>query len=65
MLAGAAEALHAAIGAPPSPAERAVGERFESGLRIHEHEELHAAWLEGKAMALERALAYALDRTDP
>jgi predicted ATPase len=61
-LAGAAEALHAAIGAPPSPAERAVGERFESRLRIHADEELNAAWVEGKAMALDRALDYALDR---
>jgi predicted ATPase len=61
-LAGAAEALHAAIGAPPSPAERAVGERFESRLRIYADEELDAAWVEGKAMVLDRALDYALDR---
>jgi predicted ATPase len=61
-LAGAAEALHAAIGAPPSPAERAVGERFESGLRVHEDEALGSAWAEGKAMSLDRVLDYALER---
>ena len=61
-LAGAAEALHAAIGAPPSPAERAVGERFESRLRVHDDEELDAAWVEGKAMSLDRVLDYALQR---
>jgi predicted ATPase len=57
-LAGAAEGLHAAIGAPPSPAERAVGERFESRLR---GEEVKAAWLEGKTMSLDRVLVYALE----
>jgi predicted ATPase len=61
-LAGAAEALHAAIGTPPSPAERAVGERFESGLRDHEDHELAAAWAEGTAMALDRVLDYARNR---
>jgi predicted ATPase len=60
-LAGAAEALHAAIGAPPSPAERAVGERFESGLRGHEDDELAAAWVEGTAMALDQVLDLARD----
>jgi hypothetical protein len=62
-LAGAAEALHAAIGAPPSPAERAVGERFESHLRVNEEEELGAAWVEGKEMSLDRVLDYALEAT--
>jgi predicted ATPase len=61
-LAGAAEALHAAIGAPPSPAERAVGEQFESRLRVDEDEELGAAWVEGKEMSLDRVLDYALER---
>src|ERR671935_1813164 len=61
-LAGAAEALHATIGAPPSPAERAVSERFESGLRGREDDELAAAWAEGTAMPLDRVLDYARDR---
>jgi hypothetical protein len=61
-LLGAAEALHAAIGAPPSPAERAVGEQFESRLRVDEDEELRAAWVEGKEMSLDGVLDYALER---
>jgi hypothetical protein len=63
-LAGAAEALHAAIGAPPSPAERAVGEQFESRLHVDEDEELGAAWMAGKEMALDRVLDYALERVE-
>ena len=60
-LAGAAEELHAAIGAPPSPAERAVAERFESSLRTHADEDIAAARRAGEAMALDRVLDYALD----
>ena len=62
LLSGAAHALHAAIGAPPSPAERAMAERFESHLPVHEDEELAAAWAEGRAMDLERVFDVALDR---
>jgi tetratricopeptide (TPR) repeat protein len=61
LLAGAAEALHAAIGAPPSPAERAVAERFEPHLGPDQDEELVSAWAEGRSMGLERALDFALE----
>jgi predicted ATPase len=62
-LAGAAEAVHVTIGAPPSPADRAVRERFEFPLRVHEDDELRAAWMRGNAMPLNRVLGYALDRS--
>jgi predicted ATPase len=63
-LAGAAGALHAAIGAPPSAAERAIAERFESRLPVHEDEELGVAWMAGESMELGRVLDYALKWID-
>jgi predicted ATPase len=61
VLSGAAEALHAAIGAPPSPAERAIAERFDPHL-VADEEDLVAAWAEGRSLSVEEVVDYALER---
>jgi predicted ATPase/class 3 adenylate cyclase len=63
LLAGAAENLHAAIKAPPSPAERAVSEPFLSIARAAVDEEsFEAAWERGRLMPYDAAVAYALEK---
>jgi tetratricopeptide (TPR) repeat protein len=60
-LAGVAEALHAAIKAPPSPAEDAVSERFIPTARAAiDERSFVAAWRRGSAMTLDEATTYAL-----
>lgn len=62
VLSGAAEALHTLIGAPPSPAEQAVGERFTSTARAEVAEDAFAAaWEQGRTLQLEEALDYAVE----
>jgi predicted ATPase/class 3 adenylate cyclase len=60
-LSAAAEILHAAIEAPRSPAERAVGERFvdQALAQLGDHD-LAVASKRGRAMSLDEALDYAL-----
>jgi predicted ATPase/class 3 adenylate cyclase len=65
LLAGAAESLHAAIKAPPSPAERAVSEPFMSIARAAvDDDSFEAAWERGRLMSYEAAVAYALENQD-
>ena len=62
LLSGAAESLHAAIKAPPSPAERMVGERFLPRARAAvDDESFRAAWAQGRGMDYDAAVAYALE----
>jgi predicted ATPase/class 3 adenylate cyclase len=64
-LSGAAESLHAAIKAPPSPAERMVGERFLAVARAAVDDPLfEAAWAEGRQMGHDAAVTYALQNSD-
>jgi tetratricopeptide (TPR) repeat protein len=64
LLSGAAESLHAAIKAPPSPAERMVGERFLPSARAAvDAESFGAAWAQGRRMNYDAAVAYALKRS--
>jgi predicted ATPase/class 3 adenylate cyclase len=61
MLSGAAEVLHAAIKAPPSPAEDALSERFIPAARAATDERsFAAAWRQGRTMTLDEAIDYAL-----
>jgi hypothetical protein len=61
-LLGAAEALREAIGAPLPPVERADYDRSVDTVRAGLSEEAFAAaWSEGRLMALEQALVYALN----
>jgi predicted ATPase len=63
-LSGAAESLHAAIKAPPSPAERMVGERFLPIARAAVEDQLfEAAWAEGRQMGYDAAVTYALENS--
>jgi predicted ATPase len=63
LLSGAAESLHAEIKAPPSPAERMVGERFLPIARAAvDDQSFEAAWAEGRQMGYDAAVTYALDR---
>jgi tetratricopeptide (TPR) repeat protein len=63
-LSGAAESLHAAIKAPPSPAERMVGERFLPIARAAVDDQLfEAAWAEGRQMGYDAAVTYALENS--
>jgi predicted ATPase/class 3 adenylate cyclase len=65
VLAGAAESLHAAIKAPPSPAERSVGERFLSLARAaSDDESFESGWERGRQLSYEAAIAYALEKRD-
>jgi hypothetical protein len=60
-LFGAAERLREVTGAPLLPADRAERERSVAAVRTALGQEAFAAaWAEGRAMALERAIAYAL-----
>jgi hypothetical protein len=62
LLSGAAESLHAAIKAPPSPAERMVGERFLPIVRAEvDDESFEASWAEGRRMNYDAAVAGALE----
>jgi tetratricopeptide (TPR) repeat protein len=62
LFSGAAENLHAAIKAPPSPAERMVGERFLPIARTAVGDaSFEAAWTEGRRMGYDAAVAYALE----
>jgi predicted ATPase/class 3 adenylate cyclase len=62
VLSGAAESLHGAINAPPSPAERMVGERFVPIARaVINAESFRAAWAHGRRMSYDAAVAYALE----
>jgi predicted ATPase/class 3 adenylate cyclase/uncharacterized protein HemY len=64
MLSGAAEALHEAIKAPPSPAEDAVSERFIPAAQAAiDERSFAAAWSQGRGMTLDEAIAYALSST--
>jgi predicted ATPase/class 3 adenylate cyclase len=63
-LSGAAEGLHAAIKAPPSPAERMVGERFLAVARVGaDDQSFEAAWAEGRQMGYDAAVSYALENS--
>jgi len=64
-LSAAAESLHAAIKAPPSPAERMVGERFLPIARAAVDDQLfEATWAEGRQMGYDAAVTYALEKND-
>ena len=60
-LFGAAEARSEALGAPISPSNRPEYEYFEASARTGLGEvEFAAAWAEGQAMSIERAIAHTL-----
>jgi predicted ATPase/class 3 adenylate cyclase len=62
LLSGAAESVHAAIKAPPSPAERMVSERFLRMARAGVDEESFSdSWARGRRMSYDAAVAYALE----
>jgi hypothetical protein len=62
LLTAAAESLHAAIKAPPSPAERMVGERFLPVARAAvDDESFEATWAQGRRMDYDAAVACALE----
>jgi predicted ATPase/class 3 adenylate cyclase len=62
LLSGAAESLHAEIKAPPSPAERMVGERFlPIACDAVDDQSFEAAWAEGRRMGYDEAVTYALE----
>jgi Transposase len=64
LLSGAAESLHAEIKAPPSPAERMVGDRFLPIARAAvDDQSFEAAWVEGRQMAYDAAVTYALENS--
>jgi tetratricopeptide (TPR) repeat protein len=66
LFSGAAESLHAAIKAPPSPAERMVGERFLPIARaMVDEESFRGAWAHGRQMNYDAAVAYALENGHP
>jgi predicted ATPase/class 3 adenylate cyclase len=61
VLSGAAESLHAAIKAPPSPAERIVGERFLPLARAAvDDASFETTWAQGRRMNYDAVVAYAL-----
>jgi hypothetical protein len=60
-LFGAAEIALETIGAPLSPADRVEWERAVATIRARlDPAAFQVAWLDGRTMALEQALAYAL-----
>jgi len=62
LLSGAAESLHAEIKAPPSPAERMVGERFLPVARAAvDQQSFEAALAERRQMGYDVAVRYALE----
>jgi hypothetical protein len=61
-LFGAAEALRQAIGAPVPFVERADYDRNTAAVRAQLDEAtFNAAWVEGRAMTMEQAIAYTLE----
>jgi len=61
-LFGAAEALRAAAGVPLTPFDRADYDRDVAAIQAQlDNAALKAAWVEGRAMSLEQAVAYALE----
>jgi len=65
-LFGASDALHAAISAPTWPAERLAYDRNLAAARTQLNEDTWvAAWEKGRAMRLEQAIEYALERPFP
>jgi non-specific serine/threonine protein kinase len=65
-LLGAAEELCAATGLSPSPAERAEHDRSVAAVRTALGEAAFAAaWAEGRALALDEAVAFALEARAP
>ena len=65
-LFGAAEALRDAIGMPLNPSDRSGYERVVEAVRRRLDEEKFAnAWMEGRAMAMEQAIEYALAEPEP
>ncbi|MEK7785118.1 MAG: hypothetical protein AAB658_06790, partial [Chloroflexota bacterium] len=71
-LFGAAEALLDAIGAPLAPADRAEWERDAAMARVQldpsassgQAVMFNAAWAEGRVMAMEQAVVYALEESE-
>jgi predicted ATPase/class 3 adenylate cyclase len=64
LLSGAAESVHAAIKAPPSPAERMVSERFLPIARAAVDEESFSdSWVQGGRMSYDATVAHALENT--
>jgi predicted ATPase/class 3 adenylate cyclase len=64
LLSGAAESVHAAIKAPPSPAERMVSERFLRIARAAVDEESFSdSWAQGRRMSYDAAVTHALENT--
>jgi hypothetical protein len=65
-LFGSAEGLREAMGAPLPPAERAEHERSVAAVRTSLGEETFAtAWAAGRAMPMEEAVSYALEKEAP
>jgi hypothetical protein len=65
-LLGAAQGLLDALGAAMRPIDCTLRERTDAAARADlPASTFEAAWSEGRAMALEQAVAYALDRTPP
>ena len=61
-----AAALREALGTPVQPVERRTFEPAVAAARASLGEEAFAAaWVEGRAMSLEQAIAYALEKTAP
>ncbi|HEY8628999.1 MAG TPA: hypothetical protein VIL73_00440 [Gaiellaceae bacterium] len=59
LLSGAAESLHSAIKAPPSPAERIVGERFLPIARAAvDDASFETTWAQGRRMNYDAVIAY-------
>jgi len=64
-LFGAAEALRELIGSPMTPLERREYDQAVSNLRTQMGEAaLAKAWAEGRALTMEQAIEYALEKTD-
>ena len=59
----AAESLREAIGAPLSPSEQAVVDSYVAAVRAELGEEAFAAaWAQGRAMSMEEAISFALEK---
>ena len=64
-LFGAAEVLRELIGSPMTPLERREYDQAVSNLRARIDETaLAKAWAEGRALTMEQAIEYALEKTD-
>ena len=65
-LMGAGEALEETLGAPLPLVYRADHDRYVTAVRVQLDEAtFQSAWAEGRAMPLERAIDYALEKTSP